>query len=324
MYERFFGLRERPFELTANPKYLLLTPKHREALSNLQYGLSARRGITLLLGEAGTGKTSLIASVLQTTRLAGSCIVELDNPTLTHPEFYELLAQGFGLSRDAQTSKSRFLFELREQILRRQRRGDLTALIIDEAQSLPDVLLEEIRLLANMETPTEKLLPVILSGQPELGVRLNEPGLSQLKQRVALRCALSPLDLRETAAYISSRITAAGGDSAKTFTREAVIAVHEWSRGIPRTINVLCDNALVSGFALEQRPVGMSLVLDVCRDFDLRKAVSGNGHGIAQSATVRSSDEDDTPSPPTPDPVEAGREKGIFSQVGGRRRFSFF
>ena len=146
--------------------------------------------------------------------------------------------------------------------------------MIDEAQALPDEILEEIRLLANMETPTHKLLPVVLAGQPELAERLNQPGLRQLKQRIALRCELKPLDLPDTAAYIASRIRTAGGDPANIFTRQAVTLIHEYSRGLPRTISVMCDNALMSGFALDQRPVDGDIVLEVCRDFDLRAAAA--------------------------------------------------
>ena len=144
--------------------------------------------------------------------------------------------------------------------------------MVDEAQALPIDILEEIRLLANLETATEKLLPVALGGQPALADRLNESGLRQLKQRVALRCELRPLDLRDTAAYIASRIRTAGGDPATVFTQQAVTLIHEYSCGLPRTINVMCDNALLSGFALDQRPVDGEIVMEVCRDFDLRDA----------------------------------------------------
>ncbi|PYQ80732.1 MAG: AAA family ATPase, partial [Acidobacteria bacterium] len=148
-------------------------------------------------------------------------------------------------------------------------REEITALIVDEAQSLSDELLEEVRLLANIETPTEKLLPLVLAGQPELAARLNESGLRQLKQRVALRCEVAPLDLGDTAAYIVSRIRTAGGNTTKLFTREAVTLIHEFSRGIPRVINVMCDNALINGFALKRQPVDRDIVAEVCRDFDL-------------------------------------------------------
>src|SRR4029077_9937387 len=154
-------------------------------------------------------------------------------------------------------------------LLDRRASGHITALVIDEAQSLSAELLEEIRLLANIETPTKKLLPLVLAGQPELKDRLNEPGLRQLKQRVTLRCEIVPLSLEETCAYIAFRIRTAGGDASGLFTREAVQLIHQKSRGIPRTISVMCDNALVSGCALDRRPVDRAIVAEVARDFDL-------------------------------------------------------
>ena len=154
--------------------------------------------------------------------------------------------------------------------MERRKRGETTALVVDEAQRLSPELLEEIRLLANMETDTEKLLPLVLAGQPELAARLNETELRQLKQRVALRCELKPFVLAETAAYISHRIRTAGGASARLFTREAVVLIQEYPHGIPRTISVICDNALLSGFAAGRQPVGRDIIEEVARDFDLR------------------------------------------------------
>jgi general secretion pathway protein A len=274
MYEAYYGLTERPFDLTANPRFLFLSSGHREALSNLQYGVEARKGITLLLGEAGTGKTTLLRAVLEQQRAAASTVTSLylSNPTLTRAEFYEFLATGFGLSADAAGSKTVFLRELETMLLSQHAAGRLTALIVDEAQSLPHELLEEIRLLANLETTTVKLLSVVLCGQPELADRLNEPALRQLKQRVALRCELKPFDLRETAGYIAKRIRIAGGDSASLFTRGAVESVQRGSRGIARTISVVCDNSLVHGLALQRRPVDADIVEEVCQDFDLQRS----------------------------------------------------
>jgi len=270
MYERFFGLAERPFDLTQNPRYLFLTPRHREALIHLQYGIAGRKGVTVLTGEAGTGKTTLVYAALEQQRGQNACTVYLSNPTLTREEFFEFLAAGFGLSPAVAGSKTRFLLELTRIVLDRQAAGGVTALIIDEAQRLPHELLEEIRLLANIETPVEKLLPVVLVGQPEFADRLNEPSLRQLKQRVALRGTLAPLAAEDTVAYIANRVRIAGGDSRKLFTPDAIQIIHEGSRGIPRTISVICDNALVGGLAADERPVGRNIVLEVCRDFDFQ------------------------------------------------------
>ena len=271
MYLRFYGLRERPFDLTPNPRYLLLTKSHREALGNLDYSISARVGLTVLIGEAGTGKTTLIRTAMARAdeEADGDPITwaYLRNPTLSQSEFLQFLGSRFGLPEQAATSKTRFLDDL-ERLLIEGRRA---VLIIDEAQSVPLELLEEIRLLANIESDTEKLLPVLLVGQPELAERLNEPALRQLKQRVGLRCTLAPLSLPESAAYIAGRIETAGGDPASLFSREAVVAIHNSSGGIPRTLSVICENALLTGYASDERPIGAKLVEAVCRDFDLTR-----------------------------------------------------
>jgi type II secretory pathway predicted ATPase ExeA len=268
MYERYFGFREAPFELTSNPRFLFFTGQHREALCNLEYGLSAAKPVTVLIGDAGTGKSTLLRAALASDKCRHVSCVFIDNPTLSRAEFFETLASRFELGGNSEKSKATLLGKLDSMIRGRQSRGTITGLVVDEAQALPDELLEEIRLLANMETQDGKLLPVVLAGQPELAARLNQPHLRQLKQRVALRCELKPLDLAETAAYIASRICTAGGDPGNIFTREAVTLIHHYSRGLPRTISVMCDNALMSGFALDQRPVDGEIVREVCHDFD--------------------------------------------------------
>jgi general secretion pathway protein A len=274
MYERFYGLRERPFDLTPNPRYLLLTEQHQEALNNIEFGIKQRKGIIVVIGEAGTGKTTIIRTAMARAAEAddarATCWAYLNNPTLQRSEFLEALASGFRISPEM-GSKIRLLETLEEIAMR----GRRLAMIVDEAQSLPVELLEEIRLLANMESETEKILPVILAGQPELAERLNEPALRQLKQRVVLRCSLSPLSLRETAWYVATRITIAGGDPVHLFTRDAVRAIHERSGGIPRTISVICENALLTGYAESRRPVDEGIVATVCRDFDFPKLTTG-------------------------------------------------
>ena len=269
MYQRFYGLRELPFELTPNPSFLFFAARHREALSNLEYGLYAAKPITVLIGEAGTGKTTLIRAALQSDRCKNVRCVYLNNPALTRDEFVETLAKQFDLSEEAGRSKAVLLSELEALLNRRRLGGEITALVVDEAQSLSVELLEEVRLLANIETSTQKLLPLVLAGQPELADRLNDPALRQLKQRVALRCEIAPFELQETAGYIATRVRTAGGEASRLFTREAVTLIHEYSRGIPRTINVMCDNALVSGMALGRQPVDRAIVMEVSNDFDL-------------------------------------------------------
>jgi general secretion pathway protein A len=291
MYQDFYGLRELPFELTVNPKYLFLTRQHREALSTLEYGLFSSKSVTVLIGEAGTGKTTLIGAALESELCRNVNCVHLANPTLTRSEFVEMLSRRFALSTPTQTSKTALLEELRGVLGERRAYGQITALVIDEAQSLSDELLEEIRLLANIETATEKLLPVVLAGQPELRSRLNQTGLRQLKQRVSLRCELEPFTPHETAGYISQRVRTAGGEAARLFTREAVLLIHDRARGIARTISVMCDNALLTGFALNRQPVDSEIILEVAHDFDL------GGVRMSNVVPTPTANADKTPAP---------------------------
>lgn len=269
MYHEYYGLTERPFDLTPNTRYLYLTPMHREALAAVQYGITSRRGIIVVTGEAGTGKTTIVRAALRALRGENVRQTYLNNPALTRDEFLQFLTKAFRLGAEAADSKVNLLSKLTATLARNHAQGQITALVVDEAQSLPHELLEEIRLLANIETSTAKLLQVVLVGQPELADRLNDPSLRQLKQRVAIRATLRPLDLRATAALIAGRIRVAGGNPPEVFTPAAVELVYRYSGGVARTINVICDNALLSGFAAEQKPVGAGLVEEVCRDFDL-------------------------------------------------------
>lgn len=269
MYEAFYGLSELPFELTANPKYLFLTSRQREALSTLQYGLFSAKSITVLTGEAGTGKTTLLRAALGSERCRHVRCIYLNNPALDKRDFIKTLALKFGLGAECGASKSLLLEELEPHLKQRREGGEITALVIDEAQSLSVPLLEEIRLLANIETPSAKLLPVVLAGQPELATRLEDPTIRQLKQRVTLRCELKPFDLNSTACYIASRISSAGGEASRIFSREAVMLIHEYSAGIPRSINVICDNAMVTGMAIGRHLVDRALILEICRDLHL-------------------------------------------------------
>lgn len=268
MYEAYYGLRSRPFELTADPRYVFLSSTHREALSSLMFGIRSHKGITALIGEAGTGKTTLVQALLSRP-MPHTRIAYISNPTLSREDFFAQLASKFDLSHAAAVSKRSFLSELQDAAIARHQAGGTTAVIIDEAQALPHDLMEEVRLLTNLETTTDKLLSVVLSAQPELATRMNHPSLRQMKQRVAVRCVLRPLDRTETHAYIAARIRTAGGGDTALFTTEAIELIHERSRGIPRTISVICDNALVNAFALRLPIVETDAVLEVCRDFDL-------------------------------------------------------
>lgn len=288
MYETFYGLSELPFELTANPKFLYLSEGQREALSTIEYGLFSAKALTLLLGEAGTGKTTLIQAALQSERCTNVRCIYLNNPTLTADDFVRVLAHKFDLSPETGESKALLLAQLEALLRERRSAGVITALVVDEAQSLSFEMLEEIRFLANIETHSVKLLPVVLSGQPELAPRLEEHNLRQLKQRVALRAALKPFDVEETAAYIASRVVTAGGVPGKMFSLEAVHLIHELSGGIARTINVICDNVLVTGMALGRHLIDSATVNEVSRDLQLapgtRRVVVSSQPAVASVA----------------------------------------
>jgi len=312
MYEQYYGLRERPFDLSPNPRFLFLSRGHKEALTHLKYGLSGRPGLTVVVGEAGTGKTTLVRAALQAVANNQSKVVHLSNPTLTRQEFYEYLATEYGFGTGAVESKTTFIRELAAALTAAAQSNSVLALVVDEAQSLPHALLEEIRLLTNTEGASGNTVAIAMVGQPELAGRLNDPSLRQLKQRVALRCELMPLDLNETAAYVAARVRVAGGRPDQLFTRDAILAIHEHSGGIPRTISVLCDNSLVTGFAVDVRPVGRQIVQDVCRDFELALARTQSPNEAA---------------------IEEGRDRGddaqaagapLFGTVARPRRFSFF
>jgi general secretion pathway protein A len=308
MYERFYGLQERPFDLSPNPRFLCFTAQHREALAHLEYGLAGRPGVTVLVGEAGTGKTTLVRKALQASGDL-STIVHLTNPTLTRAEFFEYLAHSFGFSPEAGRSKIQFLRELEESL--NNGMAPRLALVVDEAQSVPYELLEEIRLLTNAEAASGRSISVVLAGQPELGRRLDEARLRQLKQRVVLRCELTPLSLKDTAAYIHARVRTAGGEATQLFTRDAVVAIHQHSNGIPRVISVICDNALVNGFAADQKPVGANTVHEVC------KSLSLPFHDERPKAA--------SVAPPVAVPDDAAAPRApMFASVGRLRRFSFF
>jgi general secretion pathway protein A len=269
VYKEYFGLTELPFELTANTRYLFLTDAQREALSVLQYGLFAAKAITLLTGEAGTGKTTLLKAALLSERCRAVRGIYVDNPLLTSDDFVRMLALKFELGTDAVVSKSVLLSRLEQALRERRAKGEITALVVDEAQALNTGALEELRLLANFETPTQKLLPLVLAGQPELGERLEQPELRQLKQRVSLRCEVEAFELNQTAGYIAGRLTAAGGVPSRLFTQEAIRLIHANSGGIARSINVICDNALVAAMAARHTRVDSAIVLEVCRDLKL-------------------------------------------------------
>src|SRR5262245_60804249 len=267
MYKELYGLRELPFALTPDPRFIYFTPSHAEVMANLHYGIESGKGLVVVSGEVGTGKTTLLRWLMQ--RLDRTVLVAyIFNPRLAVPEFYEHITSLLGVRRSE--SKSDLLIELGRNLEARHSRGLRTVLIIDEAQGLSSHVLEEIRLLSNFESDTAKQLQIILTGQPELRDVLNDPALRQLKQRIALRSHIKPLPtVDETARYIVSRLLVAGAEQVDIFTPDAIDYVFRCSEGIPRTINNLCDNALLAGFAAATRRIDSKIIEDIAASFDL-------------------------------------------------------
>ena len=267
MYTEFYGLKELPFALTPDPRYLYFTPSHTEVMANLHYGIESGKGLIVVTGEVGTGKTTMLRWVMQ--RLDRSVLVAyIFNPRLSVSEFFQHLASLFGV-RDWET-KSDLLIELGNVLESRHTRGLRTVLIVDEAHGLSPTVLEEVRLLCNFESDTAKKLQIVLTGQPELREVLNYSDLRQLKQRVALRCEISALpNVEETAQYINTRLKVAGTQRSDIFSPGAIDYIFRCSEGIPRNINNLCDNALLNGFAAGAQVISRSIIEEVAGTFDL-------------------------------------------------------
>lgn len=269
MYKQFFGLNRNPFEISPDPFFYHPTPRHNEALANLHYGVGRRKGFIVITGEVGTGKTLLVRCLLAELRKGNIAFGYVFNPLLSTVEFFQYIMADLGLPY-AGRSKTEILLDLNRFLIQRHARGLITALVVDEAQALRPELLEEIRLLTNLETSQQKLLQIVLLGQPELDRVLDSPELRQLKQRVALRCQLLPLSEEQTKSYVLSRLERAGAKpDTPVFTDDSLSTLHEYSRGIPRIINNLCENAMVSAFAREQKPVTPDIIMEVATDFRL-------------------------------------------------------
>jgi general secretion pathway protein A len=268
MYNAYFGLSENPFNLSPDPQYLYRSPQHEEALANLIYGVRSRKGFIVLTGEVGTGKTTMLECLrdyLDTQRIEFAFVF---NSRLTPEQFFEMIAYDFQLECDRK-SKTGVLFALNELLLQQAERGRTCVLIVDEAHNLDWDVLEEVRLLGNLENREGKLLQIILAGQPELDRKLDAPNLRQLKQRIVLRCSLDALDAAETAAYVESRMERAGIKNQQIFSSELLEEIHRRSRGIPRLINLVCDNLLVTAFAMETKVATLEMLDEVSRDLRL-------------------------------------------------------
>jgi general secretion pathway protein A len=268
MYKEFFGLRANPFNVNPDPRYLFLTRHTEEALACLTYGIQSRKGFVLLTGEVGTGKTTLINKLLEWLRLQQVATAFIFNSRMNVPQFLDYMMADFGIPCDSR-SKSQILLRLYNWLLDRYRAGETAVLIVDEAQNLSDEVLEEIRMMTNLETFTEKLLQIVLVGQPELEQKLKQPQLRQLRQRLTLRAKTHPLSLEETKAYVAQRLRIAGSNGQPIFDTEALLTIHRYSSGIPRVVNLICEHCLVSAFVDQQKLILPAVVEAVARDFDL-------------------------------------------------------
>ncbi len=268
IYNAYFGFTENPFNISPDPEFLYRSPQHEEALANLIYGVRSRKGFIVLSGEVGTGKTTMLECLrdyLDSQRVEFAFIF---NSRLTPDQFFEMMAFDFDLQCDRK-SKTEVLFALNALLIQQAEKGRTCVLIVDEAHNLDWEVLEEIRLLGNLENRQGKLLQIILSGQPELDRKLDAPNLRQLKQRVVQRCTLNPLTPEESAAYIELRLARAGRPNQTVFPPELLEEIYKRARGIPRVINLICDNLLVTTFAMEQRVATIEMLDEVCQDLRL-------------------------------------------------------
>ena len=267
MYNNFFKLKVSPFGTSPDPRFLYMMPHTREALACLEYGISARKGFTVLTGEVGTGKTTLLRRALgsfHNRRVSTSFVF---NPRLEVLDFLEFVLTDFGIVPSART-KSGMLLQLNRWLIERYRMEETCVVVVDEAQNLSWDLLEEIRLLTNLETSSEKLLQIVLSGQPELEEKLRHPSVRQLRQRVALWCRTQALTAQQTQAYIAERLRIAGATHA-IFDPEAIDLVHRYSRGIPRIINLLCEHSLISAYVEQAQHVRAEMIEAVAVELEL-------------------------------------------------------
>src|SRR5450432_1310245 len=268
MYKVFFGLKDNPFNVNPDPRFLFFTKEIEEALSGLKYGVQNRKGFITLTGEVGTGKTTLVNRLLDWLHHRRTRTAFLFNSRMNSTQLFDFILAEFDIPCESR-SKSQQLLKLNQWLLDRYRMGETVVLIIDEAQNLTYPVLEEIRLLTNLETSTEKLLQIVLSGQPELEEKLKLPQLRQLRQRIMLRCRTAPLTKEQTHEYIIERLKIAGSSGEPIFSPQTIDAIHIYSLGIPRVVNLLCEHSLVNGFVDQQRPIQPKIVEEVAREFQL-------------------------------------------------------
>jgi general secretion pathway protein A len=268
MYNAFFGFSESPFNISPDPAFFYRSEQHEEALANLVYGVQGRKGFIVLTGEVGTGKTTMLECLRDYLEAQFIEFAFIFNSRINADQFFEMIAYDLDLPC-SRTSKTEVLFALNQLLVEQMQDGRTVVLIVDEAHNLEWDVLEEIRLLGNLENRYGKLLQIILAGQPELDRKLDAPNLRQLKQRIVLRCNLQPFTLRDAVEYMESRLEHAGMPDQKIFSEELMAEIHLRSQGIPRVINGICDNLLLSAFAAESKSCTMEMLDEVCRDMRL-------------------------------------------------------
>src|SRR5690348_10824503 len=292
MYKGFYGLKENPFNVSPDPRYLFVTQQIEETLSSLMYGIETRKGIITLTGEVGTGKTTLVNRLLDWLHQRDTKSAFLFNSRMNSAQLLDFVLAEFDIACESR-SKSQQLMKLNQWLLERFRAGETAVLILDEAQNLTFPVLEEIRLLTNLETSTEKLLQIVLSGQPEFEEKLNLPQLRQLRQRIMIRCKTSHLTKEETHDYILERLKIAGAVAGQPpiFSPAAMDIVHLFSLGVPRVVNLLCEHSLINGYVEQQRPIQPKTVEDVAHEFQLDEVEpTASPEGLRTSAELYNSE----------------------------------
>jgi len=268
MYNAFFGFKESPFSLSPDPAFFYRSEQHEEALANLVYGVQARKGFIVLTGEVGTGKTTMLECLRDYLEAQYIEFAFIFNSRITSDQFFEMIAYDLNLPC-SRASKTEVLFALNQLLVEQAQDGRTVVLIVDEAHNLEWDVLEEIRLLGNLENRNGKLLQIVLAGQPEFDRKLDAPNLRQLKQRIVLRYSLQPFTLRDAVEYMQSRLERAGMPNQTVFSEELMAEIHLRTQGIPRVINAICDNLLLTAFALEQKVCTVEMLDEVCRDIRL-------------------------------------------------------
>jgi general secretion pathway protein A len=307
MYNEYFGFTEAPFSLTPDPRFNYTNELYQEAFATLRYGIEARKGFIVITGEAGTGKTTLLRRLMQSFgRHVQTAYIY--NPHVSLSELLRLILSDLGLTNRT-NDRLAMIAQLNEYLIKQLKERNIVTLLIDEAQELSIEMLEEVRLLSNLETDTQKLLQIVLMGQPELERKLDQPELRQLKQRVALRCRLDPLPSSEVGEYISARLKAVGYSRKDLFHVSAVEKIAAHSRGIPRIINIICDNALLIAFAASKKTISAGTIDEVARDLRLNQ--QGSAPEIAPPPTMGS------PKAPI-EKVEGFRSKRVSARPGFR------